>query len=73
MGRSGGGVPLVACLSDLIIDHAYLLRRSTAPTPKKDTSNIKALVMFFFRVCITQETHCFNYVHLIIPVDLVST
>ena len=36
----GGGYSSVACLSHLTIDHASLSRRSTVPTPNRDTSNI---------------------------------
>ena len=42
---TGGGRAylFVACLSRLTIDHASLSRRSTVPTPNRDTSNIWAL------------------------------
>ena len=49
MSRGGGGgegaYSFVACLSHLTIDHASLSRRSTVPTPNRDTptSNIWAL------------------------------
>ena len=44
----------VAWLSHLTIDHASLSRRSTVPTPNRDTSNILELITFFSRV-ITYE------------------
>ena len=40
----GGGYPFVVCLNHLTIDHAFLSRRSTVPTPKRDTSNTRALI-----------------------------
>ena len=44
-GEGGGGAySFVACLSNLTIDHASLSRRSTVPTPNRDTSNIWALI-----------------------------
>ena len=45
----GGGraYSFVACLSHLATDHAPLSRRSTGPTPNRDTSNIWALITFF--------------------------
>ena len=33
ISRGRGAYSVVACLSDLTIDHAYLSRRSTVPTP----------------------------------------
>ena len=42
----GGAYSFVAGLSHLTIDHASLSRRSTVPTPSRDTSNIRALVTF---------------------------
>ena len=39
--REGGS--FVACLGHLIIGHASLSRRSTVPTPIRDTSNTWAL------------------------------
>ena len=43
-GKGGrGGYSFVACLSYLTIDHASLSRRSTVPTPNRDTSNIWTL------------------------------
>ena len=36
--RAGGVYSFVACLSRLTIDHASLSRRSTVPTPSRDTS-----------------------------------
>ena len=39
-GRGGGGDSFVACLSHLTIDHASLSRRSTVPTPNRDTFNV---------------------------------
>ena len=38
---------LVTCFSHLTTDHASLSRRSTVPTPNRDTSNVWALVTFF--------------------------
>ena len=50
-GREGGGggraYSFVACLNHLTIDHASLSRRSTVPTPDRDTSNIWALIKLF--------------------------
>ena len=43
-GEGGGAYSFVACLGHLTIDHASLSRRSTVPTPNRDTSNIWALV-----------------------------
>ena len=40
----GGGYSFVACLDHLTFDHASLSRRSTVPTPNRDTSNIWALI-----------------------------
>ena len=40
----GGVSSFVARLSHLSIDHASLSRRSTVPTPNRDTSNIWALI-----------------------------
>ena len=40
----GAAYSFVACLSHLTIDHASLSRRSTVPTPNRDTSNIWALI-----------------------------
>ena len=47
MGRRdrGGAYSFVACLGHLAIEHASLSRRSTVPTPNRDTSNIWALIM----------------------------
>ena len=42
-----GAYSFIACLSHLIIDHASLSRRSTVPTPNRDTSNIWALTTLF--------------------------
>ena len=44
----GGGVLICCWLSHLTIDHAYLSRRSTVPTPNRDTSNVWALILLFF-------------------------
>ena len=38
--RGGGGYSFVACLHHLITDHASLSKRSTVPTPNRDTVNI---------------------------------
>ena len=60
-GGAGGGTHLLlACLSHLTIDHASLSRRSTVPTPRGDTSNIRALITFFFHI-ISVETFCLYY------------
>ena len=43
--RGGGaGLSFVAFLSHLTIDHASFSRRSTVPTPSRDTSNVWALI-----------------------------
>ena len=39
-----GAYSFVACLSHLTIDHAFLSRRITVPTPSRDASNIWALI-----------------------------
>ena len=50
-GAGGGGAyPFVACLSHMTIDHASLLRRSTVPTPNRDTSNFWALITLFLYI-----------------------
>ena len=41
----GGGVSFVGCLSHLIIDHISLSRRSTVPTPNRDTSKRWGCIM----------------------------
>ena len=46
-----GAYSSVACLSHLALDHASLSRRSTVPTPNRDTSNIWALITLL--PCIT--------------------
>ena len=43
-GGRGGRYSFVAYLSNLIVDHAYLSRWSTVPTPSRDTFSIWALV-----------------------------
>ena len=45
VSAGGGGTYFVGCLSHLTIDHASLSRHSTVPTPKRDTSNIWALIL----------------------------
>ena len=45
--RGNGSMPLVLALSHLAVDHASLSRRSTAPTPSGDTSNVLALITSF--------------------------
>ncbi|CAN0488655.1 unnamed protein product, partial [Laminaria digitata] len=45
-GGGGGRTHLLLALSRLIIDRAPLSRRSTVPTPNRDTSNIWVLVAF---------------------------
>ena len=42
--RGVGAYSFVACLSHLAIDRESLSRRSTVPTPNRDTSNIWALI-----------------------------
>ena len=42
----GGAYSFVACLRHLTNDHASLSRRSTVPTPNRDTSNIRLLIAF---------------------------
>ena len=46
-GGGGGGAlsSAVACLGHLTIDHAFLARRSTVPTPNRDTCNSWAITM----------------------------
>ena len=46
-GWGGGGYSLVACLCHSTIDYASLSRRSTVPTPNRDTSNTWAVSTFF--------------------------
>ena len=47
-GRVGGrAYSFFACLRDLTIDHASLSRRSTVPTPNRDTSNFGRSLRFF--------------------------
>ena len=46
-GEKGGAYSFVACLSHLTIPlttHASLSRRSTVPTPNRDTPDIRALI-----------------------------
>ena len=43
-GGGGAAYSFVACLRHLTIDHASLSRRSTVPTPNKDTSSFWALI-----------------------------
>ena len=52
-GRGVGAYLFVACLNRLTIDHAFLSRRSTVPTPKRDTSNSEVLITFLLYT--TQE------------------
>ena len=54
----GGAYSFVACLSHSTIDHASLSRRSTVPTPNRDT-NIWALITFFSIYYI--ETFCLSH------------
>ena len=57
--RGGGGAySFVACLSHLTIDDASLLRRSTVPTPNRDTSNIWALITLF--PCIAHKLFAYS-------------
>ena len=44
--RGEGAYSFVACLSHLTVDHASLSRRSTVPTPDRDTSNVWVLNTF---------------------------
>ena len=46
-GGTGGAYSFVACLSRLTIDHASLSRRSTVPTPNRDTTSVWALITLF--------------------------
>ena len=46
-GEGGGRTHLLLASSYLTIDHASLSRRSTVPTPNRDTSNIWALITRF--------------------------
>ena len=59
---TGGGGILICCfcLSHLTIDHASLSRRSTVPSPNRDTCNIWALITFcsYFTYV---ETLCLSY------------
>ena len=62
--RGGGAYSFVACcLSHLTIDHAFLSRRSTVPTPNRDTSNIWALITLFpyntLNCLLKQSPSCF--------------
>ena len=54
-GVGGGGrTHMLLALSDLTIDHASLSRRSTVPTPKRDTSDVgRSAVVFHIPVLIT--------------------
>ena len=45
--EGGGRTHLVACLTNLTMDHAPLTRRSIVPAPDGDTSNIWALSTLF--------------------------
>ena len=57
----GGGVySFVACVRHWIIDHASLSRRSTVPTPNRETSNIWAIISFFPHVA-------YNFFAYLIP------
>ena len=49
---------MLLAIGHLTIDHASLSRRSTVPTPNRDTSNIWALITFFPRYI---ETFCSSY------------
>ena len=62
-GREGGrGGTFVACLRHSMIDHAYLSRGGTIPTPRRDISNIWALISFlpycFKRVLLDLSPSC---------------
>ena len=46
--RADGAYSFVVCLSHFTIDHAFLSRRSTVPTPSRDTSNIWVLITCSF-------------------------
>ena len=45
-GRGGGAYSFVACLGHVTNDHTSLSRRSTVPTPNRNTSNNWALIAF---------------------------
>ena len=49
-GGGGGAYSFVACLNRLTIDHAFLWRRGTVPTPYRDTSDVWALISCFPRI-----------------------
>ena len=53
--RPPGGVFICVHVSRLTIDHASLSRRSTVPTPNRDTSNIWALITL---LPYTQHRNC---------------
>ena len=59
MTGGGGAYSFVACLSHLTIGHASLSRRSTAPTPNRDTSNILG-AHYVFSLC-SKGTFCLSY------------
>ena len=63
---SGGGMAylFVACLSHLTIDHASLSRRSTVPTPNRDTSNVWALITLLPYIT---DTVCLSYPRPVSP------
>ena len=48
--RERGGCSFSCCPFHLTIDHTSLSRRSTVPTPNRDTSNVRALSVFLRRV-----------------------
>ena len=50
--RRGGAYSFVACVGHLTISHASLSRRSTVPTPNRDTSNVWALISLFPLYCV---------------------
>ena len=47
VGGGGKAYSFAACPSHLTLDHASLSRRSTVPTPNRDTFNIWALITLF--------------------------
>ena len=58
--RGGGAFSFAAYLGRLAIDHAFLSRRSTAPTPIRDASNILGALYVFF-LAIHEKASCLSY------------
>ena len=65
MSGGGGAYSFVARLSNSTIDHAPLWRRSTVPTPNRDTSNIWELTTLLPHR--TYTTVYVSYVRLVSP------